>query len=199
MSSFLQRLAPVHASLVRAGLSVTGLGALCAACAPVEYTQEADCRQFVQPITVNGKQETRYSTQCRQADGTWKIIAQSDSGSAQTAQAGQTAQAPSGQGLMPSILPPAYPYDSALVASGAPYPYPYYSYPYSYYDPWPGYYGPGYGVGFFGGGFGFRGRRFHDGFHDGFHGGGFHGGGFRGGMGRGGMGHGGGGGGHGGR
>jgi hypothetical protein len=198
MSTFLQRLAPRHASLLRAGLAVTGLGALCGACSPVEYAQEPDCRQFVQPITVNGKQETRYTTQCRQADGSWKIIAQADSGTAQ-GQTAQTAQAPSGQGVLTSILPPAYPYAPALVAAGAPYPY--YPYPYGYYDPWPGYYGPGYGLGFFGAGFAFSNRRFHDhfhhrfhdgfrhdGFHRGFHNRGFNSGGFNsgfhGGMGR---------------
>jgi hypothetical protein len=181
MPSFLQRPAPAHARLVRAGLAVAGLGALCAACAPVEYTQAADCRQFVQPITVNGTQETRYTTQCRQADGSWRVIAQSDSGTAQTAQAGQTAQGLAGQPMMPATLPPAYPYNPGLYAVGAPYPYPY-----GYYDSWPGYYGPGYGLGFFGGfgyGYGFRGRGW----------GGYRGGGFHGGMGHGGGGHGGGG------
>jgi uncharacterized membrane protein YgcG len=184
MLSFLQRLAPAHARLVRAGLAVTGMGALCAACSPVEYTQDADCRPFVQPITVNGKQETRYTTQCRQADGSWKVIAQADSGTTQTAQAGQ---APSGQVALPTTLPPLYPYNPTFFAT-APYPYPY-----NDYDPWPGYYGygPGYGLGFVAGGFGPhwwgpRGRGFH-GF--GFHGGGFHGGGFHGGGGHGGGGH----------
>ena len=90
---------------VRACFALAGLALGCAACAPtMPYDQIAyaapDCRPFQQLVTVNGKQQTRYTTQCRQADGTWRVVAQSD-GSSSTA----SAQPQAGAGAVVPITP----------------------------------------------------------------------------------------------
>jgi hypothetical protein len=153
------------------------------------------CRPFQQLVTVNGKQQTRYTTQCRQADGTWRVVAQSD-GSSSTA----SAQSQVGAGALVPITPnptgdiygtepddPSFAIGSADDPDAYLYPDDSYLYPDdSYLYPY-GYVGPeialGFGYGGPGGG-GYRHGRY-GGFHGGyghmaggFHaGGGFHGGG----------------------
>jgi hypothetical protein len=186
----------------RAGLALAGLAGGVGACAPVPYASYAapDCRPFQQLVTVNGRQQTEYTTQCRMADGTWRVVAQSDASASAPA-----TQPQSGTATPLAANPQAYaytplPYDPGFNFSTVGYPYPY-SYPFAYpYYPW---YGSNvaFGVGF--GGWG-RGRYGYGGYRGWGHGGwnrgswGGHGGGWggHGGGGHGGGGHGGGGGGH---
>jgi uncharacterized membrane protein YgcG len=185
----------------RAGLALAGLAGGVGACAPVPYASYAapDCRPFQQLVTVNGRQQTQYTTQCRMADGTWHVVAQSDGTSS------APVQQPQGGTPTPLASNPqnyAYtpmPYDPGFNFATAGYPYPY-VYPYAYpYYPW---YGSNvtFGVGFGGwgrygyGGYGYRGYGYRGGWGHGGWGG--HGGGGWGGHGGGGWGgHGGGGGG----
>jgi hypothetical protein len=163
----------------RAGLALAGLAAGVGACAPVPYASYAapDCRPFQELVTVNGQQQTRYTTQCRMADGSWHVVAQSDG----TASAPAT-QPQSGTATPLASNPQGYaygtlPYDPGFDLSYAGYPYPY-AYPYYY----PGYFGPGFAVGFGFNRFAFNWSGFHKFDHDRFdhdrfdHGGFAHGG-----------------------
>jgi hypothetical protein len=197
----------------RAGLALAGLAVGVGACAPVPYASYTapDCRPFQELITVNGQQQTRYTTQCPMADGSWRVVAQSDG----TPPAPAT-QPQSDTGVLATPFGDAYgtlPYDPGFDLSSAGYPYPY-AYPYYY----PGYFGPAFAVGLGFNSFAFNRSGFHRFDHREFGHGGFghrefaHGGfahgefghgefahdGFgHGGFGHGGGGHGGGGGGHG--
>jgi hypothetical protein len=169
---------------VRACFALAGLALGCAACAPTPYDQIAyappDCRPFQQQVTVNGKQQTRYTTQCLQPDGTWRLVAQSD-GSSQAA----SAQPQAGEGAVVPITPDpsgvygTEPADPSFAIGAADDPN-YYSYgiglnPYD--GPYEGYIGPDIALGVGYGGPGWHG--YHPGFHPGgFHPGGFHPGGF---------------------
>jgi hypothetical protein len=54
-------------------LSVMGMGAFAQAATADDY-----CREYTEKITINGASHTAYGTACRQADGTWKKVAQPD-------------------------------------------------------------------------------------------------------------------------
>ncbi len=87
------------------------------------YTNEAGqpCREFVTTIVIGGREEQGFGTACRQADGSWQIVADSNDG----------VQDPPPQTDVYVVSPPAsyaygyYPY----------YPSAYYYYPSSFYYP----------------------------------------------------------------
>jgi hypothetical protein len=136
--------APQILSWARAGLALAGLAVGVGACAPAPYASNTapNCRPFQELITVDGQQQTRYTTQCRMADGSWRVVAQSDG----TPPALAT-QPQSDTGVLATPPPPGdtygtLPYDPGFDLSSAGYPYPY-AYPYYY----PGYFGPAFAVG----------------------------------------------------
>jgi hypothetical protein len=150
----------------RAGLALAGLAGGVGACAPVPYAGYAapDCRPFQQLVTVNGRQQTSYTTQCRMADGSWHVVAQSDGTASAPAPQPQSGTATPLTSNPQNYAYGTLPYDPGFDFSTVGYPYPY-AYPYAYpYYPW---YGSNItlGVGFGGwgwgrygyGGYGYRG------------------------------------------